>query len=283
MNTKALQRRGVVKIMLAAFFWSFTGFFGKWIPWNGFSTAGYRAIAATFLLGCARKSFKLSKSPMSWLSSFVTAAASITFLVANKLTTAANAIVIQYSMTGFVILVNWLITKKKPSTRDLVTAVVVMFGVALCFLGGFGGGKLLGDLIAVSSALFFGGIFLLSQVPGNDAMTYTYQGSLLCILFLFTIPGDPNFVLTPMTALVGATMGVSVGLGYMFFSSGMRDGVPATKASIISNIEPVMSPIWVFLALGEKPGIWSIVGAAIVLGAVTLYGLNKKPASPVEQ
>ena len=87
--------------------------------------------------------------------------------------------------------------------------------------------------------------------------------------------GLAGFELPPPDAAAVARLAPlqRLGLGYLFLALGARRGISPVASCIISNVEPVLNPIWVFLAVGENPGVYSIAGAAIVLLAVTLQSL----------
>jgi len=63
--------------------------------------------------------------------------------------------------------------------------------------------------------------------------------------------------------------------GYLMFSLGMRKKVNPVMASILTNIEPVLNPIWVFLFLGEQPSTLTILGAVVVIASLTAYSILK--------
>lgn len=271
---------GALCVFLSAVVFSTSGLLSKSLPWGALSAVGFRAVFAALLLGFARKSFRITNNLATWLGAAGVAGTSVLFLLANKLTTAANAIVLQYAMPAIVIVLCVVVYRQKLSRRDALTAAVVLLGVGLCFSEGLGGGALAGDLLALGSALTYALVFFAARMPGADPRAYTYQGNLLSLPLLLCIPFDASFSPEPAFLLMGAAMGVAVGLGYLFLSKGMRRGISPVAAAIISNVEPVLNPTWVYLALGEQPGVLSLLGALIVLGAVTLYGARGRKDSP---
>ena len=175
-------------------------------------------------------------------------------------------------MTAVVILLNWLVYHKKPSARDTITAVLVITGVVLCSADDLSGGSMLGNLLAIVTAFTFALVFFCSKLPGANATDYNFIGLALCtpcILFAFN---DPGATFTPGNILALLGMGLGLAGGYGFISKGMKYATPLS-AAITANIEPVLNPIWVFIFLGEAPGLTAILGAIIVLTTVTLYAL----------
>ena len=276
MNTQKHSLAGPLLIVIACFSWSFSGVLGKYISYHPLTLTGARAFVAVLLLGFARKSFRPVLNRGTLLGSFGVLGTSLLFMYANRLTTAANAIVLQYAMPVFVILMSFLVFRQKPSRTDLVAAMCVLGGVLLCFVEGLGGGRLLGDALGLLSALTWAMVFFSARMPNTDAMSYSYLGNLLSCALLLYIPADPGFTLHLSQLLPAIIMGVCLGMGYMLFSLGMRRGVSPTAAAILANVEPVLNPTWVFLFAGENPGLWSIVGALIVLTSVTVYSIVKK-------
>ena len=268
------QKKGVLLVFLAALSWSVAGVLGKYTTWSSLSTAGFRALIAALIMAAMRGGFKIRFTKSNLLGAFGCAATSIIFVIANKLTTAANAIVLQYAMTAVVILLNWLVYRQKPTKRDTLTAVFVMLGVALCSADDLSGGSMLGNLLAIVTAFTFALVFFCSKMPDADPTHYNFLGLMLCIPCMLFIPGDPGatFTLSNILALTG--MGLGLAGGYIFISLGMKHATPLS-AAITANIEPILNPLWVFIFLGEAPGITAIIGAIVVLTTVTLYALPR--------
>lgn len=273
MTSTERKTSGVLFILLASLFWSFGGVLSKFAPWSAFTLAGFRSVVSVLILGLYRRSFRVRANAPTWIGAVGVAMTSTLFLMSTKLTSAANAIVLQYAMPVFVILYQALVLKRKPSRVDVGTAAVVLLGVVLCFCQGFRSGGMLGNATGLLSAVSWAAVFLAARMPGCDAMSYTFLGNLLCCAWLVYIPFDPSFSLSPMAWLVALGLGACLGLGYLFFSLGMSRGISSTAAAIVANVEPVLNPTWCFLFLGENPGVLSLSGALVVLLAVTAYSL----------
>ncbi|MBR2878510.1 MAG: EamA family transporter, partial [Clostridia bacterium] len=113
---------------------------------------------------------------------------------------------------------------------------------------------------------------LAEKTPGSDVLSYTYQGSLLCLLLCY-IPFDSAFVLDLPNVLSAASMGLCVGLGYICFAKGFSLDIDPVKASVVSYVEPVLNPIWVMLFIGEKVTVWSAAGIVLVLATAIYYSV----------
>lgn len=274
------QKIGALQVALAAACWSFAGVFCKYLPWNPFTIIGLRAIVCTLALRLTRKSFRVKITRGTLLGAVGMAATGVLFLCATKLTTSANAIVLQYAMPVFVFGLCWLFYRQKPSKIDVLTSVCVLIGVALCSLSGIlgGGGKLTGDLLALVSAVTYSLVFFCARLPDTDAADYVYLGALISTPLALNAFFDPDMTLRLPHILAILAMGLCLAGGYFFISKSLNNVEPVTSA-LLANLEPVLNPIWVYLFLGENPGIFTVVGALIVIGSITVYsilGLERK-------
>ena len=276
------QRRAALLVVLAGVCWSFAGVLSRFTVWSAFSLAGYRSIIAVLLLGAIRKSFRPRNTFWNWMGALGVATTSTLFMLANKLTSAANAIVLQYAMTAIVIVVQIVFFHVRPRRMDVSAAVLVMVGVVLCFCQGMGRGQFLGNVMAFGSAFTWAAVFLAARMPGVDSLSYAYQGNLLACLFLLCLPSDPAVRAAGLGGwIVPTAMGLCLGLGYVCFAIGMRSQLSPTVAAVVANVEPVLNPLWVLIFLGEAPGVLSFLGAAVVLVTVTAYSLQSEKGANV--
>ncbi len=268
------EKKGTLLVVLAAISWSVAGVLGKYTTWTPFATAGMRALVAAIAMAISRGGVKVKLTRGNLLGAFGCAATSIIFVFANKLTTAANAIVLQYAMPAVVILLCWIFFHQKPSRRDAVTCVCVLTGVIFCSLDELSAEGMLGNLLAISTAFTFALVFFCSRLPDANATDYNFLGLVLAAPALLSVIGNEacTFTLSNMLALTG--MGLGLAGGYILISKGMKIVSPLS-AAITANLEPVLNPMWVFIFLGEAPGIMAVIGAVIVLTTVTLYSLPR--------
>ena len=267
---------GALQVALGAIAWSFAGVLGKWLPWNALTINGVRSLVAALIMGLTRRSFRVRLTRGTILGALGVMLTSILYMAAIKLTTSANAIVLQYAAPAFVILFCWLFYGQRPDMRSVVTAALIMLGVVLCFADKMGGGRLLGNVLAILSAVTFALVFFCARMPGADPAEYSYLGLLLCVpsaLFGFF---DPGLSADPVQWLAAAGLGLCLAGGYYFVSAAMGHVSPIF-AVLLSNLEPVLNPVWVALflpQLGEIPGGLSLVGSAIVLITAGVYSLT---------
>jgi drug/metabolite transporter (DMT)-like permease len=170
-----------------------------------------------------------------------------------------------------VILYTVIFKHKRPSRLELGTVLAACAGIVLCFAQGLQGGGLLGDLLALLSAVTYAVFFLAGQRDDCDALNFTYLGALIGCALLLYMPFDPAIHANALEWLMAGLMGVCLGFGYIFFSAGMQGGISPLSAAIVANVEPILNPTWCFLFLGEWPGYLTLAGALIVLGVVTVF------------
>jgi drug/metabolite transporter (DMT)-like permease len=194
------------------------------------------------------------------------------FAVDNKLTTAANAIVLQFTAPAFVILLMALLYHEKPRRVDLLTCGAVLLGVILFFVDGIQAGNLPGNIAAVVSGVCYAGVFMMNTGEKADAISSCFLGQLTAGVLLTPLCfGETDFSV-PTLAAVFALGAVQVGGAYILFSLGIKRTPPVT-ASLITGMEPIMNPLWVALFYGEAVSTLSVIGSVIVVGSIVLYNV----------
>ncbi len=237
------------------------------------------AVAAVALLALLRpRPRRLSAT--SWIAVVSYAACLTTFVVATKWTTAANAIFLQYSGVVWVLLLSPVFLKEPFHRRDAMAVSLALCGMALFFVGKFASGGA-GDLVALLSGIFFA-VLVLSlrrEREGGAEAAVTY-GNVLAAVFLLPFVRD-NLSLSGRSAAILLFLGLfQIAGAYMLFVRGLKH-VTATQASLVSMLEPVSNPVWVFLFLHERPGLFAVLGGAIVLGAIAWRSLAAAPVTPL--
>ena len=264
-------------VLGAALLWSTGGLFIKWTSLSAVElTFGRSLLAAlTVALFTRREGFRLNA--MTVVTSVLYAALLLLFVVATKLTTAANAIFLQYTAPIYVLVLEPLLYKEKFRRADLLVVAACVTGMSLFFVGKLRPQDVSGNLAALASGLCFAFYILLLRHPHtqrvNRASSVIY-GNLL--LVVFTAPAGLAAV-SHMTAWDGVSvlyLGVfQIGLAYTLFTLGMARGVRSLDAAIVGYIEPVLNPVWVYLFLGERPSTWAITGGSIIITAVATHAI----------
>ena len=274
--------RGQGAVFLCAFLWSTSGLFIKFVDWNPVVISGARSLVACVFLGIVGLIFpdmgKVKNKPGPlWAGAFAYAFTMITFVTANKLTSSANVIMLQYSAPVWAALLGWLLVKEKPRWEHWAALVMVALGLLLFFRDGISGGGLLGDCIALLSGIFFGlhSVILRMMKSGNPrkSMHLAYAVNII-ISVPFLVMNAPAPSAPAILALL--FMGtIQIGCASIFFSYGIKR-ISAIQAMLTATIEPVLNPLWVFIVIGEKPSSSALAGGSIIIVSVLLSSLVSK-------
>ena len=281
--------RGTLLCFCAAVLYSLGGLCIKVIPWNGLSINGARNLVALLVVGgylvLSRHRLKLNRWVL--LGAVSVCGTNALYAVANKLTTAANVIVLQFTASVFVIVLGILFWHRRPTRLDVVTCGAVVLGVVCFFIDSLEMGGLLGNIIALISGLSYAGVFLLNDLPDSDPISSVFFGDVCSALIGFPFLLQET-VFSP-TAIVSVVIlgAFQVGLAYVLLTIGLRT-TPAVTAALVSGIEPVLNPVLVAIFYRESVGTLSIVGAVIVVVSVLIYnalragqqGAGKETAHP---
>jgi drug/metabolite transporter (DMT)-like permease len=273
---KAQRQKGMLCILLAAVFYSIGGLCIKVIPWNALSINSARNLVAIVVVGgylmLTRHRLRLNRFiALGALSVWGT---NMFFTLANKMTTAANAIVLQFTAPIFVILLSLIFYRKRPKRGDVIACIMVMSGVICFFLDSLEMGGMLGNAVALISGLSYAGVFLLNDMPDGDSLSSVFWGELLSVVSgLPFLLQETSF--TPSAIASVVIMGAfQVALAFILMCIGLRTTPPVT-ASLISGIEPVLNPLLVAVFYRETVGPMSLLGCVIVVVSMVIYNVWK--------
>ncbi|AOS44457.1 EamA-like transporter family protein [Lacunisphaera limnophila] len=267
--------KSVGLLLAGAVCWSLAGVLFKYVEWPGLAAAGGRGlIAALFLLAVTFRSLRFTWSPLQLAAAVAYAACTVLFTLANKMTTAANAILLQYTAPVWIALLGAWFLGERATRADWLTIAAVFGGLALFFYEGLQLNNVAGLLVAVASGVAFAVMTLLMRKQKDtSALESIILGNLLGFVIglpaLWTAPALPA---TGWIALLLLGL-VQLGLAYLFYAKAIKH-VTALEAVLIPVMEPLLNPLWVLLAFHERPGRFALLGGAIVLGAVTLRAVS---------
>lgn len=260
-------------LFVCATLWSLGGLLLKVVEWHPLAIAGGRGlIAGVFLLAWVRKP-KFTWSRIQIGAAVAYAACTVLFAVANKFTTAANAIFLQYTAPIYIALLAFWILGERTRRADWITIAIAIGGMALFFIEELTFAGMFGNVVAIGSGVGFAVMaLLLRKQKDGSPIESIILGNLLAgaigLPFMLTSP-------PPDAASIGALLVLGVfqlGLPYLLYAYSIKR-VTALEAVLIPVIEPVLNPVWVLLFLGERPGPLALLGGAIVLGAVIVRAL----------
>jgi len=269
-------------VLAAALLFSTGGAAVKACSLSGWQIASFRsglaALALLALMPAARRRW----TRLTWAVGVAYAGTMILYVVANKMTTAANTIFLQDTAPLYILVLSPLFLGEPGRRRDLGFMLILAVGMSLFFVGvqpatATAPRPMLGNVLALCAgvcwALTLIGLRLLGRSgQGEGAPAAVACGNLIACLVVLPLA----FPVGPSTAGDWATivfLGVfQIALAYVFLTRGMRR-VPALEASLLLLVEPVLNPIWAFFAHREVPTSWAMLGGAIVLGATTLKAI----------
>ncbi len=242
--------------------------------------AGGRSAIAALVIFLAIRRVRFHWS-LALVAGAVVYAANVTlFVLANKLTTAANAILLQWTAPIYVAVFGRWFLGEPATRRDWMTIGTVLGGMSLFFLGDLSFRGFWGNLCGTGSGIAFGWMALLLRkqkhaAPVESVLLGNILTALLALPFYFQVAPS---LLSGMNLLI---LGVfQLGLSYLLYSTAIKH-VTAFEASLIPVLEPLLNPVWVALFVGERPSTYSILGGLIVLGAIITRGLCGTSPQPL--
>ncbi len=275
------KNRAMLLMVITAAMWSLGGIFIKLISWNPFLIAGVRSgISGSIMalyMAATRTRFKLNR--YSLLAGMGLGCSATLFTIANKLTTAANAIVLQYTAPIFILLISAVFFKEKMRKQDILVVCITMGGMVLFFLDQLSPGNLLGNILGILAGVTLGQMFVMVGRGGDDDAT-RMSGILIAHMITLMI-GVP--VGLPQTEEVAAIeilyviiLGVfQLGIPYVLYGIASRD-CPPLACSLIGMLEPLLNPVWVAIFIGEVPGPFALAGAVIIIATVTWWCIKSR-------
>lgn len=244
---------------------------------SGWAVASFRsgiaAVALWLLIPSARRGW-------TWrtvVTGLAYAATLILFVLANKLTTSANAIFLQSTAPLYLLVLGPWMLREPARTVDLAVIAVVAVGAVL-LLGGSQTavvtapdpirGNILGAVSGATWALTLAGLrWMGKHAPGEDAGAATVIAG-NAIAFAVCLP-----MALPLSPISATDLGVllylgvfQIGLAYVFLTRSLRE-VPGLEAATLLLIEPVLNPIWTWVFHGEKPGVLALIGGFLIITA----------------
>lgn len=271
------MRKAAIGMMLAASVcFASGGLFMKLIPWNALAINGARNVIACIVIGIyiivTHHRLKINATVL--IGALAMAGVTTAYSIANKLTTAGNTIILQYTAPIWIMVMMYLFFGKKPSRTGVISIMIVLLGILCFFFEGMSTGKWVGDLVALLSGVFYAGVFMLNSFEKGDALSSVFFGQLLCGVCLSPLVLKETDFSAPVLWSVFLLGAVQVGLAYIFFTTGTKYIDPLT-ASIINALEPILNPVLVAVFYGEKLGRLSFLGAVIVLCGILYYNIKE--------
>ena len=274
-NSKGLSP--LLFVLAAAVLWSTGGLFIKWTSLSGLELSFGRSLCAAITVAIFTRHEGFGLNRVTAIASVLYAALLVLFVLATKETTAANAIFLQYTAPVYLLILEPLIYKEKFRRRDLIVVIACVLGMSLFFVGKLRPQDVTGNLLALASGFCFACYFLLlrhSKARSVNRASSVIYGNLLVVLVAAPAGLHAIGEMDRFDAFAVIYLGVvQIGLAYTLFTVAMARGVRSLDAGIVGYIEPILNPIWVFLAIGERPTKWALIGGGIIVVAVIVHTL----------
>lgn len=270
-------------VACSALLWSIGGVLIKSVELHPLAIAGIRGFIAAGVLALFTRKFEFVWTKAQIFAAVSFAYTTLSFVAATKMTTAANAILLQFTAPIYVALLSGPLLGEKTTRRDVIALAVVLCGMTLFFIEKLSGEHFWGNVIALTSGFSFAGIALgLRMQKGKSTLESLLLGhgltALIGIPFLMFSP-EPTVKDLSILGILGV---VQLGIPYILYGIAVRH-VTALEASMVPVIEPILNPVWVALVMHEVPSKYSILGGAVVIAAVmwhTAMSVRKKPNLP---
>ena len=264
-------------VLASALLFASGGFLLKLVSWHPMAVSAGRSMVAAVEILCymALRKHKLVINKAVLLGGAAMGLSSTFYVLANRFTTAANAILIQFTAPIFIILFLWVIFREKPGKLDIAATVILFAGMVLFFLESLSGEGMFGNFMALLSGITYALVFMMKRFDGADTVSSVFIG---CVIA--SVLGLP-WVLTEQAITLPSVGGMILiglfqfGLPYICLAEGLV-GTPPVAASLISMIEPVLNPILAAIVVHERLGVLSLIGAAIVIGGSLIYNVLKE-------
>ena len=274
MNHLLDHQKGILAVFIAAILWSSGGLLIKLVTLTPMQISFFRCSIAAFTFSVIYRKKILQYNGLTILNAFFYAGVLILYVLAMKATTAANAIFLQSTAPIYVLIFEPLINKTRYDKANTITIAVCLIGMILFFTGKLSPGQLEGNFYGLMSGILFAAFFI--GMKKNDKkyqQSSIFWGNIIvafiCLPFMFEME-ELSFSNLWMVIFLGV---FQIAIAYAFFAYGLKR-IFAVEASIISMVEPVFNPLWVYIGYGEVPASASIIGGIIIITAVSIRTLQ---------
>ncbi|MBQ3276839.1 MAG: EamA family transporter [Oscillospiraceae bacterium] len=270
------EKTGMLQMLSCAALWSMAGVMFKYIPWHPLVIAALRAAIAGIVVYCFLRARKLRpvfsrRTLWTGVSKGLTC---VLFVVANKLTTAANAIVLQYTAPVFLLIFAVVFLRRRFAREDVAAVILTLAGITLFFFDRLGAGQVLGNFAAVAAGMSMGLMYLLmGEAEEDERLSSVLVGEIFTVAVGLPVLLTAPTAFTPLSVTLIVILGVfQMGIPYILYALAAGK-CSALACCLLGALEPLLNPIWVLLFYGEKPGTFALLGGAVVILTVTLWSI----------
>ena len=266
------RRKAILFLIIAAVLWSTSGIFLKTLNWQPLAVLAGRSLFSSLVFLVYLRRIPRRFTRWQWVAALSSVLTQLLYITAIQMTTAANAIFLQYTAPIYILFLGYWLLREKPSKADWVAMLVIFAGLGLFFGDRLSPGGLTGNLLAIISGVTMAlmTVAMRAQKDGSPAESFLLAnllGMLLGGYFVFQQP----WTIANWGAI--AYLGIfQIGLAFLFYSLAIKV-IPALEATLIGTLEPILNPVWVFLLLGEMPGPLALLGGLVVLAGVVISSI----------
>lgn len=259
-------------LLLGVILWSTSGLLIKESSLPALALVGGRSALAAIVIALYVRRPRWTWSPAQVGGAVALATTYILFVVAMQLTSAASAILLQYTAPLWVALFGIWYLRERPRPMDYVTMGLIAVGMLLFFGDQLTADALLGNLLAALSGVTMAWmtLFLRKQKDGSPYETVLLGNVLAAVIGLpFLLTAGPTLTDWAILLFLGI---FQLGTASILHAYAIKR-LSALEVILVATLEPIMNPLWVFLFNGETPGPMALLGGAVVVAAVLLRGL----------
>jgi drug/metabolite transporter, DME family len=262
------HQKGIIAVLIAAILWSSGGILIKLVNLHPMQISFFRGIFAALVFAIIFRKKALVFNGMTFVNGIFYAGILILFVIATKLTTAANAIFLQYTAPIYVLIFEPIINKTEFKRINVITIFVCFVGMILFFMGELSFAHIEGNMVALLSGIAFAA-FLIGMRHNKHEYQFStiFYGNIIITLICIPMLGSLGAMTMPDLLMVSFLGIFQIGIAYAIFTYGLKR-VFAIEASLIGMIEPVLNPVWVLIWYGEVPSFPAIIGGIIIISAI---------------
>ena len=254
-----------ILLITAALMWSLGGIFIKLVDLNPMGIAGIRSLGAAVVL-----LIYIKKPRLYWNRYFLTGVLAYTamvvlYVLSIRLTTAANAIFLEFTAPIYVVAFSYFLLNEKINRFDMLTMVIIFLGMGLFFMDELTFYGFWGNIMALVAGVCLALVTVLIRKEKESAFEIVFYGNVLTAIICFTFIIEGLSKSTQLDWLIIFGLGIfQLGIPYILYTTALKY-VSALDAILVGMLEPILNPIWVYIFIGEAMGEWAFIGGALVM------------------
>ncbi len=277
MTASVDRRKAIFLLMIAAVLWSTSGIFLKILNWQPLAVLAGRSLFSSLVFLVYLRRLPRRFTRWQWVAAISSVLTQLLYITAIQMTTAANAIFLQYTAPIYILLLGYWFLREKPSRADWVAMLVIFAGLGLFFGDSLSPGGFTGNLLAIISGVTMAlmTVAMRAQKDGSPAESFLLANLLGVLIGGYFVFQQPWTVVN--WAVIGYLGIFQIGTAFLLYSMAIKV-IPALEATLIGTLEPILNPVWVFFFLAEQPGPMALIGGLVVLVGVVISSIASAKA-----